>query len=80
MASVPDLCESQLWVTVTNLSRSYPVEPLRRQMHLRLIAIEVGSRPIAIKKFTAYESPYLGYFYMFMFPKTEEALDKLTPY
>ena len=79
MTSVPDLCNSQLWINLVNTSTRYPATPLAQQMHLKLVGIEVGSRPIVIQDFKEYQSPGLGYFYSFTFPKTEEGLDQLVP-
>jgi hypothetical protein len=79
MVSVPDLCESQLWVTLFNISPGYPIDPLSHQMHLRSLSIEVGSRPFIIQDFKEYQTGNLGFFSVFTFPKTEEALDALTP-
>jgi hypothetical protein len=79
MASVSDLCDSQLWIALFNTSAGYPVTPLVHQMRLKLVTVAVGSRPFVIQDFKEYQSPNLGYFYSYTFPKTEEALDALRP-
>lgn len=78
IVSVADLCGSQLWVVLDNTSRDYPTEQLWRATHLKFLSIEVGARPMIIRDFKTYES-LQGRLYMFIFPKTEDDLDKLTP-